>query len=65
MANMSPTNKSGIKIPVEFFAPQTRANPVTISEAIPLIPDLETPSKKAHVAAIVKLKKVGSDNTCL
>ena len=39
-------------MPVEFFAPQTRANPVTIRDAIPFIPDLEIPSKRAHIAAI-------------
>lgn len=35
---------------------------MTISDAIPFIPDLEIPSKKAQVAAIVKLRSVGSDN---
>jgi hypothetical protein len=33
-----------------------------MSDAIPLIPDLETPNKKAQPAAIVKFKRVISDN---
>ena len=33
-----------------------------MSDAITLIPDLETPNKKAQPAAIVKFKRVISDN---
>ena len=56
MAKTSPTKSKGIKIPVDSFAPYTKANPVTINEAIPLIPDFETPSRKAQLAAIEKFK---------
>lgn len=56
MAKTSPTKSKGIKIPVDSFAPYTKAKPVTINEAIPLIPDFETPSRKAQLAAIEKFK---------
>lgn len=60
MAKISPTKSKGISIPVDSLAPKTRAKPVTMREAIPLIPAFDTPSKKAQKAAIVKWSKLSS-----
>ncbi len=51
IANTSPKSKRGISIPVEALAPYTMTKEVTIKTAIPLIPDLEMPNKKAAKAA--------------
>lgn len=49
-------------MPVDSLAPKTNANPVTISEAIPLIPAFEIPSRKAQKAAIKKFSELISSN---
>ena len=61
IAKTSPTSKRGIKTPVDVLAPYVKAKPVTISAAIPFIPDFETPSKKAQKAARLKSKRFNSN----
>ena len=48
---MSPQIKSGIRIPVEAFAPKAKTKRMTIKTAIPLTPDFAIPSKNAPRAA--------------
>tara|TARA_A100001391_G_scaffold199083_1_gene181570 strand:+ start:91 stop:342 length:252 start_codon:yes stop_codon:yes gene_type:complete len=45
--------RSGIKSPVEALEPKAKAIRVTLKMDIPLSPALETPIKKAAVAAMV------------
>ena len=48
--------RRGITIPVDVRAPKAYTKRTTINTAIPLIPDFETPSRKAQLAAIEKFK---------
>lgn len=47
-----------MRIPVEAFAPNTKAIPATKTEEIPLIPALEIPKSKAAPAAIQKFSNI-------
>ena len=55
-ASISPHISKGINIPVDSLAPWTKAKPVTIKTAKPLIPDLAIPNKSEQLNAVKKAR---------